>query len=120
MHRRRRKSSKCFRAKSQSGMNRSLAPTIDPAGEDVCNWTIDLLLKNRPEAWHVLLRYGMACVGCVMAPFETVAEAAREYRVDLCALVKELHEVCGAPRQSPRSRGRRRFPYKHGENGAGS
>jgi hybrid cluster-associated redox disulfide protein len=52
--------------------------------------TIETLLSTRPGAAEVLLRHGMACVGCAMARFETLAEAAREYRLDLSALVAEL------------------------------
>jgi hybrid cluster-associated redox disulfide protein len=75
-------------------MKRSSAH-IDP------DWTIEALLDACPEALHVLLRHGMACVGCAMAPFETVAEAAREYGLDLSSFIGELQRV--------RPRRRRRF-----------
>lgn len=57
------------------------------------DWTIDALLQARPGAARILLRHGMACVGCAMARFETVAEAAREYHVELGGLLKELRGV---------------------------
>jgi hybrid cluster-associated redox disulfide protein len=63
--------------------------------------TIESLLARHPQAARVLLKHGMACVGCTMARFETLAEAAREYRVDLRALLNDLR----APHpHSPRTR----------------
>ena len=64
---------------------------------DPADWTVDTLLAKRPEAADVLLRHGMACVGCVMARFETVAEAARVYRLDLRSLLRELAEARRGP-----------------------
>jgi hybrid cluster-associated redox disulfide protein len=74
--------------------------------------TIDQLLEARPGAARILLRHGMACVGCPMARFETVAEAAREYRVDLGTLLKEL-------RRAKRDARRQRAPSPRGRQ-AGS
>lgn len=51
------------------------------------------MLDACPEAMHILLRNGMACVGCTMAPFETVAEAAREYGLDLSSFIDELQRA---------------------------
>jgi hybrid cluster-associated redox disulfide protein len=64
--------------------------TIDWKSEAIAGKTIESLLAMRPDAATVLLRHGMACVGCVMARFETLAEAAREYRLDPRELLKEL------------------------------
>jgi hybrid cluster-associated redox disulfide protein len=78
--------------------------------QDPAHWTVETLLANRPEAAEVLFRHGMACVGCVMARFETVAEAARVYQVDLRSLLKEMRETrAGRPRRETRrtSRGYR-------------
>lgn len=52
--------------------------------------TIAELHDAHPVTARVLLRRGMACVGCTMAPFETLAEAAREYGVGLNRLLDEL------------------------------
>jgi hybrid cluster-associated redox disulfide protein len=64
------------------------------------DWTIDALLNARSEAPEVLLRHGMACTGCIMARFETLAEAAREYGVNVNQLIREI----GDPQQSKRAR----------------
>ena len=69
------------------------------------HWTIEALLEARPGAARILLRHGMACIGCAMARFETVAEAAREYHVDLDGLLKELRGLKRhARRQRPPNR----------------
>ena len=57
------------------------------------HWTIEALLDSRPDAIRILGRHGMACAGCAMAPFETLAEAAREYRLDRDTLLRELLEI---------------------------
>lgn len=62
------------------------------------HWTIESLLDSHPEAAAILFRNGMACVGCAMAPFETLAEAAREYRLDLASILKELQMVASDPK----------------------
>ena len=64
-------------------MKRSAA-SIDPG------WTIERVLDACPHATAVLLRRGMACVGCAMAPFETLTEATREYHLDLAEVLAEL------------------------------
>lgn len=45
---------------------------------------------RHPGAVRVFLDRRMACPGCDMAPFETVAEAARIYGVDAEELLTEL------------------------------
>lgn len=46
-----------------------------------------------PETVHVFHARGMACPGCSMAPFMTVAEAAEAYRVDADELTRELMAI---------------------------
>jgi hybrid cluster-associated redox disulfide protein len=71
--------------------------------------TMAELLEECPAAGQVLARRGMACVGCVMAPFDTLGEAARAYGTDPDEL---LHAVSAVQRRSVRRRvpldGRRR------------
>lgn len=61
------------------------------------HWTIEAVLDARPRAAGVLVRHGMACVGCVMARFETLAEAAREYHLNVSSLLNELCEAEAEP-----------------------
>jgi hybrid cluster-associated redox disulfide protein len=50
----------------------------------------DVLLK-RPVAACILVNHRMHCVGCAIAPFETLEEACEIYRVSLRDLLGELN-----------------------------
>ncbi len=52
--------------------------------------TVAETLARWPEAIPVFMRHGTACVGCVMAPFETVDEIALIYGLDRDQLLDEL------------------------------
>jgi hybrid cluster-associated redox disulfide protein len=58
--------------------------------------TADLSVSDVMERWPatiaVFQAYRMACVGCFMAPFDTLAEAAHNYRLDVDQLVRALQE----------------------------
>lgn len=56
-------------------------------------------LRRRPDGVAALTRLRMACVGCVMAPFDTVGEAAAAYGMSAADLVAEL-ERAHAPGRS--------------------
>ena len=48
------------------------------------------ILNRWPQAVPVFLKHRMSCVGCMMAPFETLADAARNYRIPYEPFVREL------------------------------
>jgi hybrid cluster-associated redox disulfide protein len=52
--------------------------------------TVESVLTRSPRAAKVFLDHGMACVGCTMAPFDTVADAADAYGLDAHRLAAEL------------------------------
>jgi hybrid cluster-associated redox disulfide protein len=52
--------------------------------------TMAELIAGWPAAVPLLARRGMGCVGCTMARFETVAEAAAAYGFDPDALLTEI------------------------------
>ena len=58
---------------------------------------MDELLARWPTARVPLARHGMACVGCPMARFETLGEAAAAYGLDPREL---LSQVRGRSRKS--------------------
>lgn len=71
------------------------------------NLVVAELLRRHPQAAQVLRDEGLAsCLGCVMAPFETVAEAARELGVDPARVARALVPFTqpGAPRAALRPR----------------
>lgn len=56
--------------------------------------TIEELLQRWPRSAEVLRRAGLSgCLGCAMAPFETLAEALRIYRVDAGPVLAELSRI---------------------------
>jgi hybrid cluster-associated redox disulfide protein len=82
--------------------------------------TIESLLRQRPDAARIILRNGMACVGCPMAPFETLTKVAREYRLDLRSILDELHTKRSWQRRVRPVPGKRRQSQNQlGANGAG-
>ena len=58
--------------------------------------TVAALLAREPRAARVLLDHGMHCVGCAIAPFETVAEICVIYGVSLEQLIVELRSHCAS------------------------
>lgn len=68
---------------------------IDPAQ------TVSDFLRERPQAVRVFLRRGMACPGCAMAPFESLEEVARVYRIPLEPFLRELVEADDVHRDLP-------------------
>jgi len=67
------------------------------------------VLAARPGAAHAFVARGMACVGCPMARFETLADAAAVYSVDLAHLLADVaRQHRGSSARSRRQRPRRR------------
>ena len=58
--------------------------------ERLGEWTVAEVLERWPQTIPVFLRHKMACVGCAMAPFETLAEVAVIYRLDVSRFLEEL------------------------------
>ena len=56
------------------------------------------LLARSPHAARLLLDRGMHCVGCAIAPFETIAEACAIYGVSVDRLLLDLAEPIVAER----------------------
>lgn len=54
---------------------------------------VTVILACWPQTITVFLRRRMACVGCAMAPFETLADVAAIYDLDLDGFLAEL-EAC--------------------------
>jgi hybrid cluster-associated redox disulfide protein len=58
--------------------------------------TVAEILAQWPQVIPVFIHHRMACVGCVMAPFETLAEAAIIYHLDLDSFLRELRQTIEA------------------------
>ncbi len=59
--------------------------------------TVAELIRSSPRAGTAFLRRRMACVGCAMAPFDTLGEAAAVYGIDLEAFIAELESLTRGP-----------------------
>lgn len=59
---------------------------------------LEELLHDRPALVALFLARRMACPGCPMARFETLADAARNYHVEPCDLLTEVRLAAGAVR----------------------
>lgn len=57
--------------------------------------TMAELMSGRPAVVPVLLRHGLACPGCAMAPFMTVREAAEAYGLELDGFLDDLAAAGG-------------------------
>jgi hybrid cluster-associated redox disulfide protein len=55
--------------------------------------TVAEVLARWPQTIPIFLRYRMICVGCPIAPFETLAEVAAIYDLDLSRFLSELEQV---------------------------
>ena len=51
---------------------------------------VEDVVRQEPRTIRVFLKHGMACVGCAIAPYHTVAEASAEYGLHLDAFLREL------------------------------
>ncbi len=65
--------------------------TADAIVEDV--------LTQYPQTQHVFIKYHMACIGCSMASFSTLHEAASAYWISLEQFLYELNEAVQAEEQ---------------------
>ena len=55
--------------------------------------TVAEVMERWPETIPIFFRYRMACVGCPIATFETLAEAAMIYGLDVDCFLNELRQT---------------------------
>ena len=55
--------------------------------------TVAEVLETWPETVAVFQDLKVACVGCVMAPFDTLADVARIYEMDLVTIMDALRQA---------------------------
>ena len=61
---------------------------------DFATTTIADLLRRWPWVARVFIDYRMKCPGCLLAPFMTIHDAAREYGVDAETLKRDVVAAC--------------------------
>lgn len=71
----------------------NILPEIDPS------ITVKHLLNRWPEASQVFFKRRMACVGCSLSAFDTLVDAARNYRLPVEQIIEEIAAVVGTVAQ---------------------
>ena len=51
------------------------------------------IVEKYPETFPVFQQYGIHCIGCAMAAFETVEEGARAHGIDVKKFVEDLNKA---------------------------
>lgn len=81
--------------------NKALTPTgyngrmkeETPADPSILNRSVADLLRAWPETIPVFLKHRMVCVGCCMAAFDSLADAAENYQLSSTQLENEILSV---------------------------
>lgn len=50
------------------------------------------IIRKKPEAIEILMRFGMGCVGCPSSQMESLEEAAMVHGLELDALMTEINK----------------------------
>ena len=61
--------------------------------DQIANMTVSSVLDRWPQTADVFNRYNMACVGCPVAPYYTIAEAATVYKIPVDEFVTVLEKA---------------------------
>ncbi len=64
-----------------------------PSDDALARMTISEVLEAWPQVARLLTRRRMACPGCAMAPFMTLADSAAEYGVPLRELLESVRHA---------------------------
>jgi hybrid cluster-associated redox disulfide protein len=67
-----------------------MAQDLEPTTEKLGAMIITTVLERWPQTAEVFHTHGMACVGCAVAPFFTINDAALVYGLEPAAFVGEL------------------------------
>ena len=51
------------------------------------------IASNHPETMEVFMKYGLHCIGCMAAQYETLEQGAKAHGIDVKKLVKDLNEA---------------------------
>lgn len=58
--------------------------------------TMDAIMREWPASIRVIVDHGLLCVGCPVASFHTLSEAAHEHSVDEGPLFRDIQIAAGA------------------------
>lgn len=57
------------------------------------NMTFHEVLSKYPKTAQVFLKYGMHCIGCVLASGETIEQGAKAHGINIKKLVDDLNKA---------------------------
>jgi hybrid cluster-associated redox disulfide protein len=66
----------------------------------LADFTVAEVMDRWPQTIPFFFRYRMACVGCPIAPFETLAEVVAIYGLDLNRFLNELEQIIEQAQQA--------------------
>ena len=50
-------------------------------------------VQSHPEIIEVFAEYGLGCIGCMAAHFETIGQGAGAHGIDVDALIEDINKV---------------------------
>ena len=50
-------------------------------------------VQSHPEIMEVFAEYGLGCIGCMAAHFETIDQGAGAHGIDVDALIEDINKV---------------------------
>jgi hybrid cluster-associated redox disulfide protein len=53
---------------------------------------IILTVQQHPEILEIFMQYGLGCVGCMAANFETIGQGAAAHGLDIDALLADIND----------------------------
>lgn len=56
------------------------------------NMSFGEVLQKYPETAKIFMGYGMHCIGCMMAQFETIEQGAAAHGIDIKKLIADLNK----------------------------
>jgi hybrid cluster-associated redox disulfide protein len=65
-------------------------------GSITATFLVQEVVERHPQTIVVFNRHGLQCVGCYISPFHTIADTAREYSLDIEALLLHLNQAIAA------------------------
>ena len=68
-----------------------------PVSLDDPDLTLSQVMATWPATVAVFLRHRMLCVGCMVTPFHTIADACAEYHLSEDAFREQLRKAAGLP-----------------------
>jgi hybrid cluster-associated redox disulfide protein len=52
---------------------------------------VDQVIRRHPQTIAIFVSHGLQCAGCLISPYHTIADSAREYQVRVEPLLGELN-----------------------------